>query len=179
MLRRLQYSPVRLRILPVVLVLMCCVASLGLAQNAGSGDIRGTVSDPSGAVIPGARVTLVETNTGVAKQLTTNDAGIYDAVSVLTGTYRLTFSKQGFGDFVRDGVAVDVGVTTVNAQLAVGTAAQSVEVTGQATLLQTETGKQGSDLAKESMAVLPNVGQDWANFIGSFPACRAPAWAGP
>jgi hypothetical protein len=79
MLRRLQYSPVRLRILPVVLVLMCCVASLGLAQNAGSGDIRGTVSDPSGAVIPGARVTLVETNTGVAKQLTTNDAGIYDA----------------------------------------------------------------------------------------------------
>lgn len=167
MLRRLQFLPVHVCTLPVVL--LCCVASLGLAQNAGSGDIRGTVTDPTGAVIPGARVTLVETNTGVAKQLTTNDAGLYDAVSVLTGTYRVTFSKQGFGDFVRDGVAVDVGVTTVNAQLAVGTAAQSVEVTGQATLLQTETGKQGSDLAKESMAVLPNVGQDWANFIGTLP----------
>jgi len=169
MLRRLQLSAVHVRILPSVLVLLCCVVSLGLAQNAGSGDIRGTVTDPSGAVIPGARVTLVETDTGVAKQLTTNDAGIYDAVSVRTGTYKLTFSKQGFGDFARDGVTVDVGVTTVNAQLTLGAAVQTVEVTGQATLLKTETGQQGTTLPKESMAQLPNVGQDWANFTKTLP----------
>jgi hypothetical protein len=145
------------------------VASLGLAQNAGSGDIRGTVTDASGAVIPGAKVALVETDTGVAKEVTTNDAGLYDAVSVQTGTYRLTFSKEGFGQFVRDGVRVDVGVTMVDAQLTVGAAVQQVEVTGQATLLQTETGKQGSELEKESMAMLPNVGQDWNTFIPTLP----------
>jgi hypothetical protein len=169
MLRRLQLSAVHGRSLPAVLILLCCVASLGLAQNAGSGDIRGTVTDASGAVIPGAKVALVETDTGVTKEVTTNDAGLYDAVSVRTGTYRLTFSKEGFGQFVRDGVSVAVGITMVDAQLSVGAAVQQVEVTGQATLLATETGKQGSDLEKESMAVLPNVGQDWANFISTLP----------
>ena len=120
-------------------------------------------------MIPGAKVVLVETSTGVTKQLTTNDAGLYDAVSVITGTYKLTFSKEGFGALVRDGVTVDVGVTTINAQLAVGTAVQEVDVTGQATLLKTETGQQGTTLPKESMAQLPNVGQDWANFTKTLP----------
>ena len=169
MSRSLQLSSTGGRILPSAVFLLCCVAGPGLAQNAGSGDIRGTVTDPSGGVIPGARVVLVETNTGVTKQLTTNDAGIFDAVSVMTGNYKLTFSKEGFGPLVRDSVTVDVGVTTVNAQLAVGAAVQEVNVTGQTTLLKTETGQQGTTLPKESMAQLPNVGQDWANFTKTLP----------
>lgn len=152
------------RTLPAVLLLLFCVASLGLAQNAGSGDIRGTVTDPTGAVIPGATVTMVETTTGVMKTLTTNDAGIYDSVSVLAGTYRLTFTRQGFGTLVRDGITVNVGVTTINAQLTLGANVQQVEVTGQATLLATETGQQGTSLLKDTMVQLPNVGQDWVNF---------------
>jgi len=168
MSRNLQLSATGGRILPAAIFLLCCAVP-ALAQNAGSGDIRGTVTDPSGAVIPGAKVVLVETNTGVTKQITTNDAGIYDAVSVLTGNYKLTFSKEGFGDLVRSDVTVDVGVTTVNAQLAVGAAVQEVNVTGQATLLKTETGQQGTTLPKESMAQLPNVGQDWANFTKTLP----------
>ncbi|MGA1994796.1 MAG: TonB-dependent receptor [Bryobacteraceae bacterium] len=169
MLRRLQLSAARGRTLPAVLLVLCCVAGPGLAQNAGSGDIRGTVTDASGGVIPGAKVTLVDTDTGVTKVATTNDAGIYDAVSVRTGNYKLTFSKEGFGQFTRDSVTVDVGVTMVDAQLSVGAAVQQVEVTGQATLLQTESGQQGSELPKESMAMLPNVGQDWANFTQVLP----------
>jgi hypothetical protein len=141
----------------------------GLAQNAGSGDIRGTVSDQTGAVVPGVNVTLVDTITGVTKQLVTNDAGLYDSVSVIAGTYKLTFSKEGFGTLVRDGVTVNVGITTVNAQLTVGANIQQVEVTGQATLLQTETGQQGTNLERESMAQLPNVGQDWVNFTKTLP----------
>ena len=151
-------------ILAAALLFLSSLSQPALAQNAGSGDIRGTVTDPSGAVIPGVNVTLIETATGVAKQLTTNDAGIYDSVSVLAGTYRLTFTKEGFGTLVRDGVTVNVGITTVNAQLTLGANIQQVEVTGQATLLATETGKQGTELVKDTMALLPNVGQDWANF---------------
>ncbi len=147
-----------------VLLVLCCVAGSAIAQNAGSGDIRGTVTDQTGAVVPGVNVTLVETGTGVTKQLVTNDAGLYDSVSVIAGTYKLTFGKEGFGTLVRDGVTVNVGITTVNAQLTVGANIQQVEVTGQATLLQTETGQQGTNLERESMAQLPNVGQDWVNF---------------
>src|SRR5712672_1472220 len=66
-----------------VIVLFSCMAGLGLAQNTNSGDIRGTVTDPTGAVIPGASVTLLNTDTGVSKSLTTNQAGLYDAVSIL------------------------------------------------------------------------------------------------
>ena len=152
------------RLVAAVVLLLLLVTTPVFAQNAGSGDIRGTVTDPSGAVIPGVSVTLVETSTGVTKQLTTNDAGIYDAVSVLAGTYKVTFSKGGFGTLVRDGITVNVGVTTVSAQLTLGQNIQQVEVTGQATLLATETGQQGTSLVKDSMAQLPNVGQDWTNF---------------
>ncbi len=76
-----------------VIVLLSCIAGFGLAQNTNSGDIRGIVTDATGAVIPGATVTILNVNTGVAKSLITNQAGLYDAVSILPGRYRLTFSK--------------------------------------------------------------------------------------
>ena len=70
------------------------VANFGLAQNTNSGDIRGTVTDASGAVIPGVAVTLLNTNTGVSKELVTNSAGLYDAVSILPGQYTITFPRR-------------------------------------------------------------------------------------
>ena len=146
-----------------------CGASLIIAQNTNSGDIRGTISDSSGAVIPGVRVTVINTDTGIVKELTTNDAGLYDTASILPGRYRLTFNKEGFGQVVRDGVSLEVGVITVDAQLAVGGSVQTVEVTGQATLLQTESGEQSTTFQKETMTELPNVGQDWANFTKTLP----------
>ncbi|MFZ0595003.1 MAG: TonB-dependent receptor [Bryobacteraceae bacterium] len=153
----------------LVTLFMLCAANSGRAQNAGAGEIRGTVTDPSGAMIPGVRVTLVEIDTGVTKQLTTNASGIYDAVSILPGTYRLTFTKEGFKELVRDGVVLNVGAITVDAQLTVGGYTQQVEVTGEATMLKTETGEQGLTLQKDTMAQLPNVGQDWTNFTKVLP----------
>jgi hypothetical protein len=157
---------------PRVLFLACLVASLpqvGLAQNTNSGEIRGTVSDPSGAVMPGVGVTVLNTDTGVSKELTTNDAGIYDAVSILPGHYEITFSKPGFEKLVRHGIDLTVGLTTVDAQLTVGTAQQEVSVTAEAPLLQTENGEQSTTLEAQTMQVLPNVDQSWANFTKLLP----------
>ena len=150
----------------IVLVasLLLCMAVAAVAQSSNSGDLRGTVTDPTGAVIPGVKVSVLNTETGVTTELTTNDAGIYDSVSIRIGKYRITFSKEGFGKLVRDGVTLDVGVLSVDAQLTVGAAQQQVEVTAEAPLLKTDTGEQAATLRTEVMAQLPNVGQDWQNF---------------
>jgi hypothetical protein len=157
------------RCLPATRALMvagmsCCMAVTGLAQSSNSSDLRGTVTDSTGATIPGAKVTIVNTETGVTTELTTNAAGIYDSVSIRTGRYRVTFTKEGFETLVREGVTLDVGALSLDAQLTVGTSQQTIQVTAEAPLLRTETGEQSSTLRSDVMAQLPNIGQDWENF---------------
>jgi len=148
----------------LVAALSLCVAVTGFAQSTNSADLRGTVTDSTGAVIPNVTVTITDVDTGVATVLTTNASGIYDSVSIRPGKYRITFSKEGFSKLVRDGIVLDVGVRSLDVQLTVGASQQEIQVTAEATLLKTETGEQGTTLRSDTMAQLPNVGQDWQNF---------------
>ena len=138
-------------------------------QNTNSGEIRGVVTDPSGATIPGVTVTILNVQTGVKRDLTTNNAGVYDAVSILPGDYSLTFAKEGFNKLVRSGIEITVNPLAVDVQLTVGSEVQQVEVTAQAPQLQTETGEQSTTLDAKTMQTLPNVGQNWANFTRILP----------
>src|SRR5216684_4535727 len=150
--------------------LLAIAASLSFAQNTNSGDIRGTVTDSSGAVIAGATVTLTNIDTGETKDFTTNDSGIYDTVSTRPGNYNLTFTKAGFKKVTHGPVVLQVSVITVNASLQVGEVAEVVHVEGAgAPLLQTESGQQGTILEEKTMNELPQLGagitgNDWANF---------------
>jgi hypothetical protein len=152
-----------------------CMAGLSLAQSTNSSDIRGRVTDATGSAIPGVRVTILNLGTGTPTELTTNSAGIYDAVSVLPGNYKITFSKEGFGVLVRDGIALSVGVVSMDVQLSVGTSQQQIVVTAEVPLLKTETGEQSATLKSETMAQLPNVGQDWQNYIKLLPGASSSA----
>ena len=150
-----------------------CVLSLFLvlasavcfAQSTNSGDIRGSVTDSTGALIPGVKITVLDIETGVAKEFSTNQDGLFDTSSIVTGSYQLTFTKDGFERLVRGPVTVQVGFTTVNAQLVIGSATQSVSVTADVPLLQTETMEQSTTLESKSMSQLPQVTQDWENFM--------------
>ncbi len=156
--------------LPIAaLVGLLWTAGSGLAQNTNSGDIRGTVTDASGAVVPGVAVTLLNTDTGVTKDLVTNSAGLYDAVSILPGHYTITFAKEGFGKLVRSGINLEVGQISVDGQLNVGGTTQQVQVTEEVPLLQTETAQQATTLQARTMQELPNVGQSWENFLKLLP----------
>jgi Carboxypeptidase regulatory-like domain len=135
------------------------------AQSTNSGDIRGSVTDSTGALIPGVTVTVLDVDTGVSKDYPTNQDGLYDTSSIVTGSYRLTFTKEGFEKLVRGPISLEVGFTTVNAQLQVGSATQQVEVTADVPLLQTETSEQSTTLDSKSMSQLPQVTQDWENFM--------------
>jgi hypothetical protein len=162
------FWPAVARVLPVALLIIC-MAGFGLAQNTNSGDIRGTVTDATGAVVPGVTVTLLNVDTGVSKELVTNSVGLYDAVSILPGRYRITFLKEGFGKVVRDGIVLAVGAISVDAQLGVGATQQEVDVTADAALLKTETAEQSSTIPAATMDALPNVNQDWQNIVKMIP----------
>jgi hypothetical protein len=136
-----------------------------LAQSVASGDIRGTVTDPTGAVIPGATVTVLDVDTGVSKDFVTDQDGVFDTSSIVIGNYKLTFTRQGFEQLVRGPISLQVGFTTINATLKVGSANQVVTVTTNVPLLQTESGQQSTTLESETMEQLPQVTQDWENFM--------------
>lgn len=152
-----------------VVLLTLCMAGHGFAQSTNSGEIRGTVTDPSGAIVPNVTVSIRNVETGVTTDVPTNQDGIYDAVSILPGNYSLTFTANGFNKLVRDGVTLQVGTLTVNAQLTVGTAQQEVQVTAEATMLQTESSEQSTTLDAKTMINLPDVGQSWGNFTKMLP----------
>src|SRR4029077_6320718 len=104
--------------------LLLCVAQVGLAQNTNSSDIRGTVTDPSGAVLPGVNVTVTNVDTGVVRDFVTKNDGLYDTNSILPGNYPITFSKDGFQKLVVGPIALQIGLVTVNGDLKVGSSNQ-------------------------------------------------------
>jgi Carboxypeptidase regulatory-like domain len=155
--------------------LVVCMAGIGYAQSTNSGDIRGSITDQSGALIPGVTVTVVNVDTGISKDFATNHDGLYDTSSIVTGRYQITFTKEGFQQLVRGPVTVEVGLTGVNAQLKVGSTTQQVVVTSNVPLLNSESGVQQTTLEAKSMAQLPNVGTDWENFTILLPGTSGSA----
>src|SRR6266704_2392010 len=107
--------------------LLLSVARVDLAQNTNSSDIRGTVTDSSGAVLPGATVTVTNNDTGVVSKFVTNGDGLYDTNSILPGNYTISFSKEGFGTLKRGPIPLQVGIVTVDASLKVGSSSEVVE----------------------------------------------------
>ena len=135
------------------------------AQNTNSGDLRGTATDPTGAVIPGVSVKVQDVDKGVTHIYITDGAGLYDTGSITPDHYLVTFTKDGFQTYVRGPITLDVSTETVNATLKIGSTDQQVVVNTDVPLLSTESGAQEGTLSASTMANLPQVGADWQNFV--------------
>jgi hypothetical protein len=157
-------------VLPLLLMLGSGVC---FAQSTNAGDIRGSVTDSTGALIPGVTVSVLNVDTGISKDFVTNQDGLFDTSSIVAGNYRITFSKDGFEKLVRGPITLQVGFTTVNAELKVGAMSQEVTVTTDVPLLKTETSEQSTTLEARSMEQLPQVaggsGVSWENFMVLLP----------
>jgi len=153
----------RLSIL-VVFLLFTGSAVLVFGQNARTGEIRGTATDMSGAVIPDTNVTITNVQTGVSTKVVTDSGGVYDAPVLLPGIYSIAFIKNGFATYVREGVVLGVQVIAIDAQLHVGTVSQQVTVNAPTPLVKTETSENSTALTAGMVTTLPNVGRSWFNF---------------
>jgi hypothetical protein len=119
-----------------VCILFLCAASIALAQ-AGRGSISGLVTDPGGALIPGANFVLLNHATGVKQHTTTSSGGLYTFLSLNPGVYEVTASQTGFRSVAQDKVTVTVDqVTEVNITLQVGAITETVTVTEGASLVE-------------------------------------------
>jgi Carboxypeptidase regulatory-like domain len=159
--------------------LLACTAGLSVAQNTNSGDIRGTVTDSSGAVVPDVTISVTNVDTAVTKQLVTNNDGLYDTGSILPGNYQITFLKGGFDKLVRGPITVPVGIITVNGELRIGSTSQQVTITENVPLLQAENAEQSMTFTSQTLENLPQVstnGQNWGSFANLLPgASGAPS----
>ena len=138
-----------------VAIAFLLTADLSFGQ-VGTSTITGRVTDSSGAIIPGVAVTIVQTQTNFKFNATTNSEGLYRVLSLQPGMYRLTFEGNGFRRLVRDNIELRTGDTlAIDAGLQVGSVTESVEVTGAAALLETETSATGTVVQGKVLYELP------------------------
>ena len=142
------------------------LVSWPVSAQVNTGRILGTVTDQTGGVIAGATVTVTNTGTGVARTLTTDQAGEYSAPNLNPGTYSVRATSMGFQTFERQNITVGLGQDSrVDAQLTPGQVTQTVEVTAAAPLLDTTSAVVSGTLETATIVDLPLNGRSFLNLL--------------
>ena len=140
-------------ILAAALVGLFAVGALSQTQLA---TVSGTITDPSGAVVPGVNVTVVSQGTGLKRTALTDTAGEYRFAGLPTGNYSLRMEKRGFQSQVREGVELNSAVdVTINSQLAIGDLSQQTTVSANAVGIDNTTSTSAGLLPEQGLAELP------------------------
>jgi hypothetical protein len=125
-----------------------------------SGSITGTIADPSGGVVPGARVTVTDVGKGTRYSTAADASGYYVVRSLPPSIYRLTVEQKGFSTYVRDNIVLEVNQNlSVNAPLQIGSEMQRVEVQADAVSLATQDAVTGQELNRNLINDLPLLGR--------------------
>ena len=154
--------------LRVVFVFCLCAvflwsANTYLAGQARTTEIRGSVKDAQGAVVPGADITALNEATGVSNSSVSNDVGLFRFTNLVSGPYTIRVALAGFKTYERTGYNVVGGmISTVYAVLEIGEVTERVTVTGEAPLLITESVEGLSDtLGQRELRLMPNIQRKW------------------
>jgi hypothetical protein len=144
-------------------------SSAALAQTTYAG-ITGTVTDPNGAVIPGASIEATHGATNYAYRAVSNEAGVYTLSQLREGEYTLRAKAQGFQDFTAQNIQlVSRDLRRIDIQLRVGAVETVVEVQAGATLIETETARIGNTKGAETLRSLPLNTRSLYDFLGLTP----------
>jgi len=157
----------------VVLAIAILSASPAYAQVSGA-TLSGTITDPSGAAIAGAKVSIANKATGIIRDATTDAAGLYSAPNLQPGPYEVTASASGFSTAKQSDLTLTVGAQQVlNLPLKVGEVSQTVEVTGAASLVQLGSSTLSAQIESQEILQLPLNGRDWASLATLSPGVNA------
>ncbi|MFP5227844.1 MAG: carboxypeptidase regulatory-like domain-containing protein [Acidobacteriota bacterium] len=140
---------------------------MAFAQATSSADITGTVTDATGAVIPGVTVTVTDIDKNIQHVYTTNASGLYDTGPIVPEDhYTVVLKKEGFSSLQRGPMLLGVGRTGLNVQLNVGQTTQQIVVDESAPLLQTTSSEMSQTLPEQTLTTLPQTGTpDWQSFL--------------
>jgi outer membrane receptor protein involved in Fe transport len=147
----------------VFCTLLLTFAAVAQVQN---GQFTGTVTDPSGAAVPNAKVTITNQATNLSVTATTNQTGFYTAKELPVGTYKITVEAPGFKTYTDTGVELQAGtVARVDAKMQLGQARELVEVTGEAAAVNTDDSKLSTTVTSAQIASLPLNGRNVYDLI--------------
>ena len=163
------------RITRCLLALVCLISlATSLQAQSTGGRILGRVSDPSGAVLSGANVTLANEQTGASRTAQTDKTGDYQFLEVPVGTYRIEFDQPGFKKSVTRGVTLQINqVIMMNMVLRLGAAQETVEVTSEAPLVDTTSTQLGAVVNDRSVTQLPLNSRDSYQFLQLQPGVQS------
>jgi len=149
------------------LLVFLLLAAIGLSAQTFRGTILGTVTDPTGAVVAGAKVSVRNTGTGLERSTETSGDGSYSLPELPIGTYNVTVTQTGFQTFITTGVTVDVAAERrVDASLKTGEISTRVEVSAdQLPLVETTTNTLGGVLTAQTVQDMPVNGRDYTKLI--------------
>ena len=145
-----------LKLLGLVLILLCL--SLTAFGQGGTGSINGRVTDPAGAAVVGAKVTVTNISTNATKEITSNNEGLYQVLLLPPGDYKILVEAQGFKKLERPGVQVQVADKLgIDLKLEVGAVGETTTVTAEIPLLRTEDAQTGEVVTYQNVQNLPQV----------------------
>src|SRR5713226_1180436 len=151
------------------IVLGLCM-TIGIASAQTFGEITGEVKDQSGAVAPNAPITAINTATNASRSTRTNEQGIYSIPALNPGTYQVKVEAPGFQPMVRNDIELQVQQTArIDFTLVVGQITQTVEVSGTAQLLTTESATIGTVIEEKRIVDLPLNGRDFLQLVALSP----------
>jgi hypothetical protein len=146
--------------------LLLSVFTASLNAQADGSSLSGTVTDRSGSVVVGTKVVLVAPENGLRRETVTSNSGTYQIPSLSSGIYQVTFSKDGFQSKEFRSVELEVGQPrTLDTSLAIGSVAESVEVTAAAETLNRASAEVGGLIEAEQIRALPVSGRNWASLM--------------
>ena len=151
----------------MLIALIALVAPAGAAAQAqaANGNIEGIVRDTTDAPLPGVTVTVTNMDTGTARTSITNDEGVYRAILLPLGRYRIVAELQGFKTFEQQGITLSAGQTAlINVQLGVGSVSETVSVTSESPIAQPGRIDLGRTIGENEIKNLPLVSRNPYNF---------------
>jgi len=158
----------------VRLLLLICLPAMAMAQDT-RGNISGTVTDAQNATISGAAVTVTNTGTGTRTKLLTNGNGYYEAPLLLAGEYNVAVENTGFKKSVRSGITLVIGDRIqIDVRLEVGGTTESVTVTSEAPMLDTNSVSSGRNMTNREIMDLPVLGNNISALARMAPGVQVP-----
>jgi Carboxypeptidase regulatory-like domain len=142
--------------LKTALSLLCIFWTVSAFAQSDRGALTGTVSDPTGSMVPAARIVLRHVDTGTNYETVSTDTGNYTLPSLPVGAYKLIVEHPGFNRHEQTGIRIQVAVTArLDIQLKVGQVTESVEVTSGVAMLKTESAEQSTTVTGDTINALP------------------------